>query len=195
MKYIDVLKEGYLLSDKTISVNLSEFKSGKIKKILIVGVSGSGKTTLGEKLAKHMKVKWYSIDSFWWRLKQEHFPNRSKHNEMTPEERKQLDSLFDKRVHEVLTNNERCIIEGINLMEPQFRKLVLKHALIVLGLSSLRAGIRGGIRNKKRGHNGWWDMITHPLFNMKNIEPNLKSLRKDIERMPGAEIKEYGSRG
>jgi len=69
-KYLNSIQEGYVLSDKTISINLSKFQSGIKKKLLVLGVSGSGKTTLGEKLAKQLKVKWISIDSLYWRIKQ-----------------------------------------------------------------------------------------------------------------------------
>ena len=68
--YLQHIQEGYLFSDKTISVNLNDFESGKKNKLIVVGVMGSGKTTIGEHLSKKYKVKWISVDSFWWRLKQ-----------------------------------------------------------------------------------------------------------------------------
>ena len=71
-QYLLTLHEGYLLNNKTISVNLQDFISGKNKKLFIVGVMGSGKSTLGVKLAKKLKVKLYNIDFFWWKLKEKH---------------------------------------------------------------------------------------------------------------------------
>jgi len=187
-KYL--LNEGYLLSDKTISVNLSEFQSGQKKKLLIVGVMGSGKTTIGEKLSKQLKVKWYSLDSFWWRIKEEHFKGRS-YEDLTEKEIDKLFEFFRQNIIDILKRNERAIVEGINLASPNFRSLILKQAMIILGLSSLKAGIRAAKRNRKKEDEG--RMLYYWLVkkNMLQVEPLIKKLRKDVMDIPGVEIKEY----
>ena len=43
-------------------------KSG-FKRILVVGDSGRGKTTLAEKLSRKLKIKHYSTDDFFWKVK------------------------------------------------------------------------------------------------------------------------------
>jgi len=48
-EYLQQIQEGYLFSDKTISVNLDDFESGKNNKLIVVGVLGSSKSTVGEK--------------------------------------------------------------------------------------------------------------------------------------------------
>ena len=187
-----ILNEGYLLSDKTISVNLSDFESGEKNKLLIVGTAGSGKTTLGEKLAKTYKVKWISIDSLWWRLKEKYYKG-AKPKEVREKVRKKI----IEEVIKYLKSNERLIIEGIDLLEiykwlPKYRKLILNQTMIILGLSSLRAGIRAGHRNRKReGGEGWRELYWMAEMNMRRIEPLLKMLRNDIMKLPNVKIEKY----
>jgi len=189
-QYLKHLQEGYLLSDKTISVNLDQFLSGQKNKLLIIGVMGSGKTTIGEKLAKQLKVKWYSLDSFWWRIKQKHFPNANRYNEMTEEDMRKMDKLFNDNVVRILNLKERCIVEGINLMDDPFRKIALKQAMIILGVSSVRAAMRGAKRNRAREDEGWMTYYWMQKSNWK-VESKLKEFKKDLSKMTGADIKEY----
>lgn len=41
----------------------------KFKRILIVGDSGRGKSTLAVALSKKLKIKYYSTDDFYWKVK------------------------------------------------------------------------------------------------------------------------------
>ena len=187
-----ILNEGYLLSDKTVSVNLSKFQSRKNNKLLIIGTSGSGKTTLGEILSKRYKVKWISIDSLYWRMKQKYFKDNDNMKGIEPE----LKEKVRKEVIKYLKSNERLIMEGIDLVElyieePKYRKLILNQSMIILGLSSLRAGIRAGIRNKKREDEGWMTYYWMVKFNFKRIEPLIKRFRKDVMNIPTSDIEEY----
>lgn len=188
-----ILNEGYVLSDKTISINLSKFMSHETNHLLIIGNIGSGKTTLGEKLAKQLKVKWYSIDSFWYRLKQEHFKYIKHYEDMTNKEWDKLNDLFDKKIESVLKSKERFIIEGINLSDEKYRRYIMNQSMIILGISSVKAGIRAGIRNKKRGDDGgtWRQLYWMPIENMKLCEPQIKKLRNDVKKISDVDIKEY----
>jgi hypothetical protein len=191
--YLSRIQEGYILSDKTISVNLDDFESGKNKKLLIIGMSGSGKTTLGEKLAKKYRVKWISIDSYWWRLRQKYFKDAPNTDET---ERKLIKKLVEF-VIDTIKNNERLIIEGVDILNiysefPKYRKIILNQSLIILGLSSLRAGIRAGLRNRKReGGEGWRELYWMVKFNMKHFETILKAIRKKVQSVPSNDIKLY----
>lgn len=108
------IQEGYLLSDKDISVNLLDFEQGKKKKLLIIGVMGSGKTTIGEKLSKVYNCKWISIDSLWYRLTQANFKGVDMSVKANQDK---LQNKFEEAVRGFLNSNERLIIEGINLAE------------------------------------------------------------------------------
>ncbi|MHA1815292.1 MAG: AAA family ATPase [Candidatus Heimdallarchaeaceae archaeon] len=191
-EYLNQIQEGYIISDKNISVNLADFKSGKRKKLLIFGTAGSGKTTLGEMLSKRYSIKWISIDSLWWRMKQKYFKDAKHMKGVEPE----LKEKVREEVVKHLRSNERLIIEGIDLLElydeeAKYRKLILNQSMIILGLSSLRAGIRAGKRNKGRiGEDEGWERIGMIEFNFKRIEPLLKKFRKDIMKLPSADIKE-----
>ena len=190
--YLQYLQEGYLLSDKTISVNLDQFIEGHNKKLLIMGNTGSGKTTLAEHLAKKYKVKWKCIDSMYFRMRYD-IPE----TEEISERKKRLKQKVQSKVIELLKNNERMIIEGWDLSEiykeqPKNRHLILKQSMIVLGISALKAGIRAGIRNKNReGGEGWKELYWMTKINFKELEPVLKMLRKDIKRMPNGFVKEF----
>jgi shikimate kinase len=186
-----IIQEGYLFSDKDISVNLEKFINGDKKKLLIVGTMGSGKTTVAEKLAKRYKSKWIRIDSLWWRLKQKYFKND---NIATKNVKEALEKKVKEHVIKLLKNNERMIIEGIELIYiyNESRNLIVNQAMIILGLSSLRAGIRAGKRNMKReGGEGWRELYWMAKKNMKEVEPKLKVMRKDVMNLPDVEIGGY----
>jgi hypothetical protein len=86
------------------------------------------------------------------------------------------------------------IIEGIELIYiyNESRNLIVNQAMIILGLSSLRAGIRAGKRNMKReGGEGWRELYWMAKKNMKEVEPKLKVMRKDVMNLPDVEIGGY----
>jgi len=56
------LREAYVFSDKTISIDLSKFESGESNILLIAGLPASGKTTLGMKLAKKYNATIFKTD-------------------------------------------------------------------------------------------------------------------------------------
>jgi energy-coupling factor transporter ATP-binding protein EcfA2 len=193
--YLLALQEGYILSDKTVSVDLAQFESGEQNKLLIVGTAGSGKTTLSEKLAKKYKVKWIGIDYMWWRLRQKYFKDAPKSDAT---ERKLIKKVIEFTM-ESIKSNERLIIEGVDLLNiysevPEFRKVIIRNPMIVFGMSALRAGIRAGLRNMKRDDEDkgdWRVLYWMPRFNLKHIEPSLKMLRRDISHNSDRDIQEY----
>ena len=167
-QYLFDIQEGYLLSDKTISVNLKDFVSGKSKKLLIIGVPGSGKTSIGEYLVKKYKVSEFVSDTDW------------------------------RTMMKGITNSKRTIVEGAGLAdlyygEQTWRDLIIDKPMILMGMSALKAGLRADkrdgmgpttVKNKKdtyyfmRKNLGYWQKV----FNY---------LRKDVMKIPGADIKEF----
>jgi len=194
-EYLNQIQEGYLISDKTISVNLNDFESGKKNKLLIIGPSGSGKTTIGESLSKKYKIEWISIDSLWWRLKKKYFKDSDLRDKVI---HKKVEKKVYVEVIKYLKSNRRLIIEGIDLLEiyvkqPQYKKLILNQPMIILGVSSIIGGLRAGIRNQRREAEGGYIMSMYWMieFNMKRVQPKLEAVKKDIMKLPGAKIEKY----
>lgn len=162
------LSEGYLLSDKTISVNLKDFVSGKSNKLLIIGVPGSGKTSLGEYLIKKYKAKEFASDDHW------------------------------KVMKDGILNSNRTIIEGAGLAdlyykEDTWKKLIIDKPMILMGMSALKAGLRadkrdgtvpGQVKDKK-------DTYYFTRMNLTHWQKVFKYLRKDVMKIPDADIKEF----
>lgn len=69
--------------------------------------------------------------------------------------------------------------------------MVLKHPMIILGLSSLRAGIRGAKRNREREDEGPMTYYWMVKKNIQQVEPLVKELRQQVVKLPGVDIKEY----
>jgi len=155
-------------------------------------VPGSGKTTQGEMLAKKYKVKWYSLDSWWWRLKQKHFKDAD-HKAI----RKKLGEKVKSEAIKKLISNERFIMEGIDLVEmyhenPSAKKLIINEPMIIMGLSAIRSGIRAGMRNKNReGGESWKELYWMSILNIKAYEPQVKNIRKDVMKLPKPDIREF----
>ena len=60
--YLQNIQEGYIFSDKTISIDLDKFISGESNKLIIAGLSGGGKTTLCRYLAEKYNAECYETD-------------------------------------------------------------------------------------------------------------------------------------
>lgn len=187
-----ILSEGYVFDDKTISSNLYEFESKKKSKLIIVGVMGSGKSTLRKHLAKKYNVKAVASDGIWYKKYLKHF----KGQKPTPENKKALREMVADELIKLLKNNERMILDGVDFIElyrdiPKYRKLILSYPMILLGLSSFRAGMRGAIRNRKREDEGWKTYYWMIKRDMKEFEPTLKVMRKHARMLPNVNIEEF----
>jgi len=164
--YLLAIQEGRFLSDVTVSVNLKDFVSGKVNKLLIVGVLGSGKTSLGEYLLKKYKVKDFFSDTAG------------------------LEQALKSPKRMIVETIE---IAGLYLEQPKYRKLILSKSMILMGMSALKAGLRadkrdgtvpGTVRDKKDTYISTRDNITY-------FQKRLKNLRKNAMAIPGADIKEF----
>lgn len=167
--YLKSLQEGYVFSDKTISVNLDKFENGTNKKLLIVGVLGSGKSDLAEFLSKKYKV---SVDP-------------------------SSDQGYDLMIP-ALKNSKRMILEGAQLAlmykeEPSIRKLIQNQSIILLGMSAIKAGLRG---DKRDGTipgkvKDWKGLYIITRGNLTYFQKYISYMRKDILKLPGVDIQEF----
>ena len=167
--YLDYLNEGYLFSDKTISINLDRFERGQSNKLLIVGLLGSGKTTLGEYLLKQYKVKEFVSDVG-----------------------------MDRMLKSLKNPNTRTIIEGAQIAwmykdKPEHRELILSCPMILIGMSAIKAGLRADRRDGTTPMNAKnkKDIYYFIRKNISEWQKYITYFRKDALKIPNAKIEEY----
>jgi len=174
--YLQHIQEGYLLSDKTISVDLHKFESGKSNKLLIVGLIASGKSTLGWHLSKKYKVPVKSTDEC------ESFASKTKG----------LDA-FVECTRDMVKDKTRGIVEGIALVDLYtdsnkggfgYKKELQSYPMIIIGRSVLSASVKAFQRNYKQ-----WLLQTK--INMTLGQKRIDMVRNHRTSMPGAIINEY----
>ena len=119
--YLSYIQEGYLLSDKSISVGLDDFKSGRKNKLLIIGVPGSGKTSLAKYLAKKYNAGIVS-DTHWREFKK---------------------ALLDSK----RTIIEGAGLASLYKADDSWRKMIIDKPIILIGLSAIRSGLRADVRD------------------------------------------------
>ena len=191
---VDDLLEGFIFGDKTIGVNVAQFLNREKNKLLIFGYAGSGKTTLGERLADRLRVKWVSIDSMWWRIKEKYFKDLKIREALR---HKQVKEMVYRQVIDDLRSRERMIMEGVDLLNifiglpNNYKGLILDQPMVILGTSAIKAGVRAAVRNMKRDNEGWQNLYLMPEYNLRKIKPHLDSLRRYVDRIPDAKIVEY----
>lgn len=189
------ISEGYIFKDKTIGINVDLFINRMENKLLIFGYAGSGKTTLGERLSKKLRVKWVSIDSLWWRLKEKHFKDIPNIKEAT--RHKKVRELVYRTVIKHLQSRERMIIEGVDLLDMyanmprRYKGMILHKPMVILGTSLIKSSLKAAARNRKREDEGWNAYYWMLQYNIKKVDHNLRVLKRDVKRLPDANIVEY----
>lgn len=168
IQYLFYLQEGYILSDKTISINLNEFENKNKNKLLITGLGGSAKTSLSEYLSKKYNTSICS-DSY----------------------KDILNELQNK-------SNKRIIIEGMQIFviykeHPKLRQVILDQPMIIMGMSAIKAGYRadkrdGTVPGKVKN---WKDTYIFVRKNITYYQKLLNKFRNDAIKIPNAKIKEY----
>jgi energy-coupling factor transporter ATP-binding protein EcfA2 len=163
--YLKFLQEGYIISEKTISVDLYKFENKKSDTLLIVGVAGSGKTTLGKYLSKKYKVKYYTTDELFDRTI------------LNMEERW---NVVMKGIPKLVKKKERKIIEGISLIGYMYIKKTTptsikmwKQPVIILGKSALKGSIDAYKRGKKFSILKNFKVFMRQLNRFKQDRPNI----------------------
>lgn len=144
------------ISQKPLQISVDRFINGEESKLLVVGLSGSGKTTISKLLAEKYQAKYVNLDSFFF--------SNQKLKESDPHEYRKRQSLFEL---EVLTNNERLVIDGVALMRMS-EELTMHLPVIILRISLIQASWRGLKRN-----------LSDQLTNRSQFNDGLTSLNKN----------------
>ena len=180
----NLLFENYILSDKTISVDINKFESGEANKLLIVGFSGSGKTTLGQKLAKQYQTKYIDLDDCW----------KNTNVEYIPKDRE--DEIYHQCVNKKINqNNSRSVIEGIGIIEfykinQKNKNYILNLPIVFLGKSALLSSIDASKRDQL-GLLSFLELLPNRLsVNLNMLSKPLNQLRKDRISVVGSTVKE-----
>jgi len=198
--YLKCLQEGYILSDKTISVNIDKFENNNSKRMLVVGPSGGGKTFLSNILSKKYNAVPIDLDylsvhfrSFLKRKYDEETINHMivelickilKGDYRSIENGNSDILLFYKK----LNSSNRHIFEGIYILtvyqeNSECKDIILKTPMVIIGKSSLLSAIKAAIRDyKSRSVKGgiWKLFYLSILTNMKYFQKILNSLRSDV---------------
>ena len=150
-EYLDYLQEGFLFSDKTISIDLDKFISGEKNKLLIAGLSGGGKTTLCRHLAKRYKAECFETDTCSDFLEDLRANTSTSPNALPPKE--VFYNGYYKCVKPRMNNNRRQIVEGGLVWEsyyffPEIRKYLNQYPIIIFGTSSLKSSLQ--LLNRRR---------------------------------------------
>ena len=139
---IDIVRESYIFSDKTISLDLDKFESGESNLLLVAGLSASGKTTLAEKLAKKYKCEFKESDN----------PCLSEEDNKEGDPIKCYENIF----HKLLKSKKRYIMEGVlvfwscldkdNNISPFFNECK-NIPIIIMGESVMKSAYQGWKRD------------------------------------------------
>jgi DNA polymerase III delta prime subunit len=146
----NLIFESYIINDKTISVDLDKFESGKLKKLLISGLSGSGKTTLGKILSKKYNCLLIDTDDINTEISKKYPDDKFPSSIRLP--------IFKDKFLQLLNNNEKMIITGIGISRifekfPDYNYILLKQAFIFLGKSALKGAWDAAIRESNNPEN------------------------------------------
>lgn len=181
--YLNILNEGYLISNKTISVDLDKFISGESNKLLIIGLTGSGKTTMGYKLSRKMNIKSISTDEcpFDW----------SKYSEDNKDVKSKILNKYMDCSESMVNNKSRIILEGVGLIEtywerPNIRSSMLKYPCIIIGASALKSSMRASKRSKAFTLNVHFYKSNFTVF-----QKMLSKFKRDRLSVKGSIVKEY----
>jgi len=182
--YLTQIQEGYILTDKSFTVDLQKFENGESKILLIDGISGSGKSTLGKKLAKKYKCKLWQSD----------FPCLSEQDKHDPVK------CFQEKYRKIKKSNQRYIVEGVMVhfscldgwhpkLTPFFNEIKYD-PIIVVGASILITMYR----YYKQSDQEFWKFIRNFLkfgrYYSEEMGPYRFFVKKRLS-IKGADVKSY----
>jgi shikimate kinase len=188
------LLEKYLISDKTISIDLDKFINGESNILVIAGLSGSGKSTLCGKLAKKYNAQCFQTDDCiykvgkWERLSSE-MPTK-----------KELKSIFKKMwiqcMYPEIRKNKRMVVEGGAawqgyILDAQINQVLKEQPAIILGTSALKSSWRAWKR-KRPGRSSYIIRKVPTIIqrNFKLLQAQLDEFREERMKV-GGEVKEF----
>jgi len=173
-EYLEDLNEGLIFSNKTISVDMDKFISGKSKKLLVVGPAGSGKTTIGKILAKKYKAKFVEGDLCWEKSKKK-YPEPP----TDPEEYDDFENIYYTCLQKIVKSPTRAVIEGIGFLElftnesdDTYKKLILDMPAVIVGTSTIKSTLRTYSRAKQakaKGHNEVSPIVSFLYYGFINV--------------------------
>lgn len=187
-EYLSYLQEGYIFSDKTISVDLHKFENKDPKKLLILGLTGSGKSSLGRYLAKKYKVNLCGLDLAWNEF-------LGKDGRVDPNvkgvSKEEMHRIVWRKWKKMFESKDCHIVEGVNILDlytdPKLRSRLLSTPIIILGKSVLMSTIKGASKDKR--------MIVQFLriaqTNLDHVEINVRKFRNARVKIPGAVVKPF----
>ena len=191
-----ILDEGYLLSDKTISIDFDKFVSGENNKLLITGLSGSGKSTLCRYLSKKYNAKCFETD-YCGRKVDHKYSNFGSENPPMDALKQLFHEGYFKCIRPGMKNNKRQVVEGgivwqSYLFFPEIRKELNQHSVIIFGSSALKA-TWGTFQRAKTKHDLLYAIKKTPILYARNFNLLKKLLEsfKKLRLKSGGEVKEF----
>lgn len=195
-QYLEFIQEDYFISDKTISINLDDFISGKKNKLIIAGLSGGGKSTLCRYLAQKYNAQCFETDDCARVMKDDPkvekifaYPSRLPPKDI-------FLYVYKKCVKPKIDNNKRQVIEGglawQNYLFSDIVKKDLKdYPTIIIGTSAVKATMNILSRRKNIGKEINLEKIVKATKrNFYQIMGMLKDYRK-MKLKEGGDIKEF----
>ena len=196
MSYVSeqyILKEGLLISDKTISIDLHKFESGESNMLFIIGLPASGKSTIGKILAKKYNANYIESD---WIFEP---PKGVNVDDFDPEKE------FRNKYRELKNKNKKYVIEGVLVYWSCFKELVTQglhpffkeiqnEPFIILNISILQGLIRGYKRDRKSNKKRDRELSTIFRRYVKNNLEDTKYLKQFIKARTSVSntiVKEY----
>jgi hypothetical protein len=186
-KYINYIQEGYMISNKTISIDLDKFESGESNVLLIAGLPAAGKTTLGYKLEKKYNAKLVRSD---WCLSEKLSIDKKKY--------KDPEVCYRDSFNIALKSNKRYIIEGVLVYWSCIKEDNTLHSFfnqckntptIILGTSVIKTFWRGWLREKDK--ESLREIIRWYLKNGIVGNKVLNIFRKERLKVKSSDIKEF----
>ena len=128
----------FFFNDDNIEWKVDEWKTGKTKILIVLGLSGSGKSTLGKKLAEEYNATYFELDFFNQQLKKEH-PELATMTDKKAKNIKELEYTIKA------IGNKRAVLDGASLARCGF-DVLKKYSFIILGTSFLTSTYRATTR-------------------------------------------------
>lgn len=149
------IEEGYLFSDKTISIDLDKFESGESNKLILIAMSGGGKTTLANYLSKKYNCIHQEADSCFGQVLTKEEKKEMLFGSISKEKvNSNIVKMYNGCMKQLLLSKERAIIDGlyqqVYAILPESRKLIDSFPCIIIGTSALKSTYQRMIRANKK---------------------------------------------
>lgn len=156
-------------------------KNTPIRRIMIVGDSGRGKSTLAQALSQKLKIKHYSTDDFYWKIKFTVSANRERSI-------KNISKIYQKNSWIVEGTTRSLIKEGIEKSD-QIIYLIFPHLIPQLWILFKRK-----INRKEERWQDLFGLFKHSIYKRYKLGPqkNKVDLNEMLKLFPEKIIKLHG---